>query len=138
MTPREHKLRIALRYEGDDNTVASRQVERLVDGQWQPWNLDIHTPGFLIYTYALAKCQELFFRMNCAERGLVLDSAQGELEVYSEDFHIQRSHARFTGKLRSGTPTADDIAWICQRMRVCPVSRNLGEQVERVAVVELS
>lgn len=137
MTNRTHRFRINLTFEGDDNHVTHRGVERFVDGEWIPFILNNETGGFLIFLYGLSKCQTLYFRVNCAERALILATAYGEISIFSEDFHVRQVDVHLHGQLREGTPSADDLAWVRERMIVCPVSRNLGADVTKNCTVEL-
>ena len=72
MSERNFNMRLKSTYEGDTNTIASLEVEHRVKGEWQPLDLGIASPGFDIFVYAIFACQHRFFRVNCAERKLVL------------------------------------------------------------------
>ena len=76
--------------------------------------------------YSVWVCQHTYFRLNCAERDLVLAGADGDLELYTDDdWHIQRVVVSITGHLERGEPSADGVAYIKERMAVCPTSVNL-------------
>jgi uncharacterized OsmC-like protein len=139
MSERRFRLRLACRYSRPDNTIAELAVEICEDGDWKPFELTLLSPGFQMFLSAAFSCQHLYFRTNCAERGLVLDSADGELEaVTGPDWVIQRMHVRFAGRLLSGDPTQGAIDYIVERMGHCPVSANLKPIAERETRVELT
>ena len=126
MSERNFNMRMACTYEGDTNAVASLAVEHRVEGEWQPLDLGIGSPGFDIFVYAVFACQHLYFRVNCAERGLLLGSAEGSIVVGAgEDWTLELLEVKFSGRLGSGEPAAGDIDYIVSRMQQCPVSRNI-------------
>lgn len=121
-------MRMQCTYEGETNAVASLVVEQRAGDGWRPLELGPVTPGFEIFVYAIFACQHLYFRVNCAERGLLLDSAAGEVDVGADaDWNLEILHVAFDGRLRGGRASAADIDYITGRMQQCPVSRNLRE-----------
>lgn len=118
---------MSCRYEGDNNRSVESQVEQCNEaGEWRPLVIGNDSPGFLIFVYSLLSCQHLYMVLNAAERGLLLERAEGHLELVGDQgWMLQTLKVAFTGRLRSGTPTAEDIAYIEQRMNQCPVSRNI-------------
>jgi hypothetical protein len=121
-------MRAHCTYAGDDNAVAGLQLEHLAGDGWEPLDLGPVTPGFEIFVYAIFACQHLYFRVNCAERGLLLDSADGSIEVGADaDWNLETLNITFDGRLRAGRASAADIDYITARMQQCPVSRNLRE-----------
>lgn len=128
MSERTFRMRLACRYTGDDNAMADLRVERRIEGNWETLELGPVTPGFEIFVYAIIACQHRYFRVNCAERGLLLDSATGAIDVGTDaDWNLESLHVSFDGRLRGGRASAADIDYITGRMRQCPVSRNLSE-----------
>jgi hypothetical protein len=128
MSERNFHLRLSCAYEGDENRPTALHVEHLVDGEWCPLDLTTASPGFEIFVYAVFTCQHMYFRVNCAERGLLLDSAEGSIDVGAdEDWRLDALQLRFTGRLRRGKPVPGDIDAIVSRMRQCPVSSNLRD-----------
>ncbi|MGB5541263.1 MAG: hypothetical protein WBO37_14340 [Gammaproteobacteria bacterium] len=128
MSERNFRMRMQCSYEGDTNAIAELVVEHEVEGQWQPLELGLRAPGFDIFVYAVFTCQHLYFRVNCAERGLLLNSAGGSIVIGAgADWNMETLQVHFSGQLRSGQASRDDIEFIVARMKQCPVSRNLRE-----------
>lgn len=137
MTERHFQLRLDCRYQGTENTLDSLKLESLKDGAWEELSLDIRSPGFLLFINGLFSCQHLYMRTNCAERGLIIDSASGELRVSADEtWHISKTWVTFRVKLRSGEPSENDIAYIIERMGHCPVSSNLPEHILQEKTLE--
>lgn len=127
MTTRSWTLRIRCHYEGAKNSITSLDVEQRNDkGDFVPLVIGNNSPGFLIFVYSILSCQHLYMYVNAAERGVQLESMHGTFDMATtEDWMLTELRVHFDAKLRSGTPSADDIAYIEQRMNQCPVSRNL-------------
>lgn len=126
MSERSFRMRLVSRYAPPDNSVAELDVEHLIDGAWQPFDLNVRSPGFDVFVYAVLTCQHMYFRSNCAERGLILESAEGSIEILAtQDWEMQRLRVHFTAKLSSGTPSEEAVEYIAGRMGQCPVSINL-------------
>jgi uncharacterized OsmC-like protein len=139
MTERSFQMRLFCRYAEPENAVADLKVEVLADGQWENFALNPGTAGFLVFVYAIFSCQHLYLRTNCAEQGLWLDSAEGAIElVASEDWQIQKLHIKFDIRLNSARPSGDDLNYIIERMKQCPVSRNLKLITDSETVVRLA
>src|SRR5512143_3541906 len=128
MNERSFRLRLSCRYEDPDNSVVDLKVEILADRQWEALDLDAYTPGFLLFVYTIFTCQHRYLRINCAEKGFRLESATGSIDLLaSEDWVVQKLHVRFDVHLISGVPMREDVEYIVERMRQCPVSKNLKE-----------
>ncbi|RLB55092.1 MAG: hypothetical protein DRJ42_07285 [Deltaproteobacteria bacterium] len=133
------KLRLTTTYADPDNSVASVSAEVHGLEGWKPLDLSTGTPGFLVFVYAVLACQHLYMRVNCAERGLMLESAVGTIDMETEaDWLMTKMNVAYEGKLKSGAPTADDIAYVIGRMKQCPVSKNLKEPQESQTTLKLS
>lgn len=127
MNSRHFEMRLKCTYADPDNSVKFLDVEHLVENKWQTLELDTRFPGFQIFVYAIFTCQHMYFRVNCAERGLILNSAQGSIVVEANtDWVLETLHVDFTGHLKSGQPNQGDMDYIVDRMKLCPVSRNLS------------
>lgn len=138
MSARTFHMRMQCRYEGSDNSVAGLSVEQRVEGQWQPLDLGLRSPGFDIFVYAVFTCQHMYFRVNCAERGLQLAASEGSIDIQAADnWSIESLSVKFSGRLAGGRPAADDVDYIAARMRQCPVSRNLRDLPAAATTVEL-
>ena len=133
------KLRLSCSYADPDNSVASLGVEVFGSDGWEPFELGTGTAGFLIFVYAVFNCQHMYMRLNCAERGLLLASANGTLDIRANaDWVVQQMHIGFTGKLKSGTPAQNDLDYIVDRMKHCPVSMNTREVPDSRTTLALS
>jgi hypothetical protein len=129
MNERHFQMRLYGHYQEPENSVASLRVEIFAGEAWQVFDLNSSSAGFLIFVYAVLNCQHTYMRLNCAERGLLLESAEGLIHIITtEDWLLSDLRVEFTCKLRAGTPTRDDIDHVVDRMENCPVSRNLNYQ----------
>ena len=54
------------------------------------FDLNSGSAGFLIFVYAVLNCQHMYMRLNCAERGLLLDTAEG--------LHPRHNHGRLVAQ----------------------------------------
>ena len=123
-------------YKGDENDIDQLHVEHLVEDNWQELDLDIKSPGFDIFMYAILTCQHMFFKNNAAEYGLILDSSEGLITVIADEHRsIESLHADFKGKVKKGTTNAEIEKSITARMELCPVSINLKDIPDRVITV---
>ena len=126
MSQHKFHLRLSCRYREPENTIDTLDVEVLTGDGWQPLDLNPLSPGFLLFVYTVFHCQHTYMRINCAERRLMLASAEGTIDVVaSEEWVVERLHIDFSGRLKSGSPEEGDIDAIVDRMRHCPVSMNL-------------
>jgi len=115
-------------YKDDENTIDQLHVEHLVDDNWQELDLNISSPGFDIFTYAILTCQHMYFRNNAAEYGLVLDSSEGLITIIADKHRsIETLNVEFKGKLKKGKATKDIVDSISARMALCPASINLKD-----------
>ena len=126
MSQHKFHLRLSCRYRDPDNTIDTLDVEVLTGDGWQPLELNPLSPGFLLFVYTLFHCQHTYMRLNCAERKLMLEAADGSIDVVaSEAWELEQLHINFSGRLKSGSPVEGDIDYIVDRMQHCPVSMNL-------------
>lgn len=126
MNNRYFNLRLSCTYQDKENTVDQLLVEVLNDGRWEELDLSVRSPGFLLFINGLFSCQHLYMRVNSAECGIRLASAEGELKVTTGEFwDITSAEVSFNAKIISGNPTAKDMEYILERMKHCPVSTNL-------------
>jgi len=122
------QMRLKCHYTSSANNVDSLAVEHLVDKDWRQLDLNTTSPGFDIFMYSILTCQHMYFRLNAAERNLVLDSSEG-LVTIGTDAHrvIETLHIDFIGKLKSGEADDSNSEYIKERMGQCPVSINLKD-----------
>ena len=126
MSQHKFHLRLSCRYRDPDNTIDTLDVEVLTGDGWQPLELNPLSPGFLLFVYTLFHCQHTYMRLNCAERKLMLEAADGSIDVVaSEAWELEQLHINFSGRLKSGSPVEGDIDYIVDRMQHCPVSMTL-------------
>lgn len=123
-------------YTGDNNDIEQLHVEHLTGDNWQDLDLNLYTPGFDVFMYAVLTCQNMYFRMNAAEYGLVLESSEGLITVMADKHRsIETLNVDFKGKLKSGDVTEDKINSITARMGLCPVSINLKDIPNNIITV---
>ena len=126
MSERIFRMQMSCDYQEPDNMVASLQVKVFEEDEWKAFDLNVGSPGFQVFVYAVLSCQQMHMRLGCVERGLHLGSADGEIEIVTtEDWLITKLQVSFSARLISGEPEAEDEAAIIERMKNCPVSRNL-------------
>lgn len=131
MSNRHFHLRLSCSYQTDENKIKDLTIEVLHDNQWETLDLDIRSPGFLLYINALFSCQHLYMRANSAECNLILESSTGEIQVEAGEFWgLENVKVSFNAKVKSGTVTENDIKYITERMTHCPVSTNLPKNIQ--------
>ncbi len=135
MTQRTFELRLSSIHETHENTLIKLDVEVLADGVWETLDLTLKTRGFLIFVYSVFICQHMYLHSNATEFGLAIDRVTGRCKLTtSEDWFVHEIHTSFDVALRSGTVATDDVACIVERMKNCPVSRNLKDTVKHTQV----
>lgn len=128
MSERHFQLRLQALYAQPDNSVAGLAVQKPGVEGWEEFVLNPLTPGFEIFVYSVLSCQHTYFRLNCAERGLLLGEARGEIEmVTDEDWALNSLQVSLQGDLLQGQPTDETIDYIVGRMKQCPVSQNIRD-----------
>ena len=131
MSTRSFHLRLKATYKDEKNTLDELKVEVLNDNQWESAELDIRSPGFFIYINGLFSCQHLYMRTNAAERGLMLTSAEGNMQINAnQQWQIQDIKVSFQANLKSGSPSEADLSYIRERMHHCPVTSNLKDSAK--------
>ena len=130
-------LRMAADYGSTENDITSLEVQVLDDNEWEILDLNTTSPGFLIYVYAIFTCQHMFLRTNATERKLAFTSSRGKLLVEaSEDWLLEKVYVNFSVRLAAGEANDDDIDYIVSRMKQCPVSKNLPQDIDILTSVE--
>lgn len=136
MSDLTYQMLLHCTYKNDENDIDQLVVEHLVEDSWQELNLNISSPGFDIFMYAILNCQHMFFRSNAAEYGLVMNSSEGLVTVIADEHRsIQTLHVDFKGKLKKGIANTEMVDSIVARMNLCPVSINLVDIQDRKTTV---
>lgn len=131
MTDRIFNMRLSCTYTGDENDIKQQETELLIDGMWQPFDLEMQSAGFLILVYAIFSCQHRMYRVKSAKQALLLDSAHGSIHVTTDnDWKIKTLQIEFQGKVLTGKARQEDIDIITSTMKNCPVSVNIREAEE--------
>lgn len=139
MSERNFNMRMRTTYEGNTNAIETIEVDHMVDNEWQSMDLGLTSPGFDIFVYAVFTCQHMYFRVNCAERSLELESSEGSIIIGADhDWNMDTLQVHFSGKLRSGQASDDDIDYVVSRMQQCPVSTNLQKVEDARSTVTLN
>lgn len=147
MTPeRTFSFRLQSRHPAPDRSSTDLAVQWLdADGHWEPQRLDLAMPGFRIYLISLLLCQHLYLVANAQERRIPLGRVEAEFTVVaSEDWMLRSVVGDFriwldgAGGAEGSEPgSADDLVSIEERMKVCPVSRNLPSGVHKHTTVRV-
>jgi uncharacterized OsmC-like protein len=113
-------------------------VEFLTDsGLWEPQQLTFSMPGVRMYLISLLLCQHVYLVANAREKGIPLQEVQADFSVTStSDWIITRVDGTFGISLDPAAEPSEPnsnrdeaIHYIQERMKLCPVSRNLPETV---------
>ncbi len=124
-------------------------VEFLSDsGEWQAQQPSLSTPGFRLYLLSLLLCQHFYLVANAEERMLPLRQVHGSFKVTtSNDWIIDTVAGEFELELELDlniTETAissgysNELKYIEERMKLCPVSKNLAPTVLKTIKLKLS
>jgi hypothetical protein len=127
MDERIFHLRSRAVHAGDENDTVSLAMEIETDDGWSPVELGFQTPPYRAFLCSAVMCQQAYLRMNATERRLALAESHGDLRIVTVDWFVRELIAHFRVRLRHGAATGDDLGFISERMRDCPVSRNLHE-----------
>lgn len=139
MAEHRFQLRATFVYGGEDNRTEELSAEILTDAGWNALDLNLSSPGFLIFVYSFLVCQHTYFHANCTESGLLLDRAHLELLlVAGDDWRIGRVAVEIKSVLRGGKADRKTVDHIESRMRQCPVSINLREPADYRIELEFS
>lgn len=140
MSQRTFQFRLRSSHAAADRATGSLVVEFLAEsGEWQPQNPSLTTPGFRLYLLSLLLCQHHYLVANAQERGIPLQQVEGEFTVItSADWILERVEGDFRMMLDAGASSEEQgradseaIAYIKERMKLCPVSRNLPQSVQK-------
>lgn len=146
MSQRTFRFRLSSNHAAPDHTVTALVVEFLAEsGEWQPQSPSLTTPGFRLYLLSLLLCQHHYLVANAQERGIPLQRVEGSFTVTtSADWILEKVDGDFRMILDAGASgeeqgraDAEAIAFIQERMKLCPVSRNLPASVVKHITLSL-
>jgi len=146
MNPRSFHFRLTSHHPAPDRSTKDLVVEFLTEaGTWEPQQLSLTMPGFRIYLIALLLCQHVYLVANAREKHIPLQKVEADLVVTASsdwivasvegNFHLHLDAA--ASEQERGPADAEAIAFIQERMKLCPVSRNLPEGVRKHIVLEI-
>ncbi len=125
MDERLFHLRSRAVHDRESNDLLQLSLEFELDGEWQAVAIGTAMPPFRAFVCAALMCQHAYLRMNASERDLVVREARGEFWMKTADWFVTEVTARFQLSIEGEYPSTDDLAFISERMRDCPISRNL-------------
>ncbi len=140
MSQRTFQFRLSSSHAAPERATASLVVEFLAEsGEWQALTPSLTTPGFRLYLLSLLLCQHHYLVANAQERGIPLRQVEGTFKVVtSADWILEQVTGDFLLQLdprasieERARADAEAIAYIKERMKLCPVSRNLPSSVEK-------
>jgi hypothetical protein len=140
MSQRTFQFRLRSSHDAPDRATGALVVEFLGEsGQWQPQTPSLTTPGFRLYLLSLLLCQHHYLVANARERSIPLQQVEGSFTVItSADWILEQVTGDFLMQLDAAASNeeracADDeaVAYIKERMKLCPVSRNLPSSVAK-------
>jgi uncharacterized OsmC-like protein len=139
MDERVFHLRSRASHDEESNDLVQLELEIEVDGGWQPLAMTAEMPPFRAFVCAALMCQHAYLRMHASEMDLVLREARGELWMKTADWFVTEITASFQLEIEGEYPSTEDLAFISERMRDCPISRNLSGAVKATTlqVIEL-
>ena len=127
---RTFEFRLNSTHKDCDNSISTLHVEYLVNGEWRPFDLNVQTRGFQIFAYSCFICQHTYLRMNVTELGLAIAFVDGHFQLTTtQDWQVASVTADFDMYLTDGTVDSDKTRYLIDRMKGCPVSRNLSHDV---------
>ena len=140
MSHRTFQFRLRSSHPAPERATTDLVVELLSDsGLWEPQHLSFSTPGFRLYLISLLLCQHHYLVANAREREIPLQQVEADVVVTTSsdwivaavegDFRVQLdTHSRPEERQRAD---ANAIAYLQERMKLCPISRNLPETVQK-------
>ena len=146
MSQRTFQFRLRSSHDAPDRATRSLVVEFLAEsGEWQPQTPSLTTPGFRLYLLSLLLCQHHYLVANARERSIPLRQVEGSFTVItSADWTLEQVTGDFLMQLDPGASSeerarANDEAmgYIKERMKLCPVSRNLPGSVDKHMTLSL-
>jgi hypothetical protein len=140
MSKRIFHFRLRSSHRAPERNTIDLVVEFLSDsGLWEPQELSFSMPGFRIYLISLLLCQHVYLVANAREKGIPLQEVQADFSVTaSSDWIIASVEGSFGIRLDPAAAPAEHslaseelIAYMQERMKLCPISRNLPDTVHK-------
>lgn len=140
MAERSFRFRLRSSHPAPDRATTNLVVEFLGDsGAWEPQHLSLTMPGFRLYLISLLLCQHFYLVANAREKGIPLQEVEADFTVStSSDWIVASAEGDFRIRLDAAASEqeraladAEAIAYMQERMKLCPISRNLPETVHK-------
>jgi hypothetical protein len=140
MSERTFQFRLRSSHPAPDRATQDLVVEFLTDsGAWEPQQLSLTMPGFRIYLISLLLCQHFYLVANAREKAIpLLQVEAGFVVTTSSDWIVASVEGDFRIRLDAaaseqerGLADADAITYMQERMKLCPISRNLPDGVHK-------
>ena len=140
MRSRTFRFRLRSSHPAPERSSTNLVVEFLNDsGLWEPQQLNITMPGFRLYLISLLLCQHFYLVANAREKAIPLQQVEADFVVTTSsdwivagvegDFRIRLDAA--ASEQERGLADDDAIAYMQERMKLCPISRNLPDGVRK-------
>lgn len=138
MSERTFRFRLRSSHRPPERNTTDMVVEFLSDsGLWEPQQLSLSMPGFRIYLISLLLCQHFYLVANARETAIPLQEVQADFNVTtSSDWIIAGVDGQFRIRLDPAASHEEQamaseaaIAYMQERMKLCPISRNLPDSV---------
>jgi hypothetical protein len=140
MPERVFQFRLRSSHHAPDRQSEDLRVEFLTEaGAWQPQELSLTMPGFRLYLISLLLCQHVYLVANAREKGIPLQAVDADFRVTtSSDWILSQVEGDFRLGLdpapadqERGGVDAEALAYLQERMTLCPISRNLPGGVHK-------
>ena len=140
MRSRTFRFRLRSSHPAPERSSTNLVVEFLNDsGLWDPQQLNITMPGFRLYLISLLLCQHFYLVANAREKQIPLHQVEADVVVTtSSDWIVAAVEGEFQIQLDAAASLqeqqladAEAMAFIQERMKLCPVSRNLPDGVKK-------
>ena len=132
MSERTFRFRLRSSHRPPERSTTDLVVEFLSDsGLWEPQQLSFSMPGFRIYLISLLLCQHFYLVANAREKGIALQQVQADFKVTtSTDWIIEHVDGDFRIRLdQDASANEEAITYMQERMKLCPISKNLPDSV---------
>ncbi len=140
MRSRTFRFRLRSSHPAPERSSTNLVVEFFNDSDlWEPQQLNFTMPGFRLYLISLLLCQHFYLVGNARERHIPLEQVEADVVVTtSSDWIVTAVEGEFRILLDAAASLqeqqladAEAVAFIQERMKLCPVSRNLPEGVHK-------